>query len=574
MLFKQKVSEDKYFMRDGLSHNSISSVPSAIKIAAAIPDMVVNAMSNSALHLSYFDSMAMLLAPYPSTQARKSLPPSQAVSLYETISKALQLTLGLPPAKLEVAASSTFVSSYARDAAQQVLDSLIWGTETKLSATDKSIRKLSLQLAENLASSARLAAEGHGIDLHILLSLSVAFAKTHTKRIRSIVWTAIQTNTKIIQDVENDLVPSFTTLLSADQTSPSYGLYAIRKTAHTLLSFVRVSPPDAIRHFAYNKEFMLALATMYDDGLAAIATGYGGISVLRTAIPTDADATVREPDDWERIWVSTKVAIIDAFHTILSCILDDLASSTSGQLGITSERAFDVVFTLLEIRPSSSSQQIPQIQFLNQPLITDYQRTYSLSNTLAASLRHATEKDPRLDLLESTLQALDAPSRSPGALKLLLRSSGLAQNVRYSSRDRNEKGPSNRVAGKAKAVVPENELDPDLDIKATQVLDIFPSHSLSYIRLLLAYPPYAGSPEKVIEALLEGTAPEESELVPISEYGAKASGSAPQDASPEDDIARMVRERRNVFDDEILDLSKLRIGKKTYALQFILGILI
>lgn len=518
--------------------------------------------------------MALPLAPYPSTQARKSLPPSQAASLYETISKALQLTLGLPSAKLEIAASSTFVASYARDAAQQALDSLIWETETKLSATDKSIRKLSLQLAENLASSARLAADGHGIDLHVLLSLSVAFAKTHTKKIRSIVRAAIQANTKIIRDVENDLVPSFTTLLSADQTSPTYGLYAIRKTAHTLLSFVRVSTPDAIRPFAYNKEFMLALATMYDYGLAAIATGYGGMSVLRTAIPTDSDATVREPDDWERIWVSTKVAFIDGFHTILSCIMDDLASSTRSQLGITSERAFDVVFALLEIRPSSSSQQIPPTQFLNQPLITDYQRTYSLSNTLAASLRHAAEKDPRLDLLESTLQALDGPSRSPGALKLLLRSSGLAQNVRYSSQknsDRNDKVPSNRVAGKAKAVVPENEPDPDLDIKATQVLDIFPSHSLSYIRLLLAYSPYAGSAEKVIEALLEGTAPEESELVPTSDYGAKAGGSAPPDASAEDDIARMVRERRNIFDDEILDLSGLRIGKKTYALQVILG---
>ena len=505
-----------------------------------------------------------LLAPYPSTQARKFLPPSQAASLNETISKALQLTLGLPPPKLEVAASSTFVASYARDAAHQALDSLIWDTETKYSTAEKSIRKLTLQLAESLASSARLAAEGHGIDLHILLSLSVAFARTHARKICSIVQAAIRTNSKIIQDVENDLVPSFTTLLSADQSSPSHGLYAIRKTAHTLLSFVRVSPPEAIRSFAYNKDFILALATMYDYGLAAIATSYGGISVLRTAIPTDGNAPVREPDDWERIWVSTKVAFIDAFHTILSCILDDLTSSTGDQLGITSERAFDIVFALVEIRPSSSSQQMPPTQFLNQSLLTDYQRTYRLSNTLAASLRHAAEKDPRLDLLESTLQALDGPSGSPGALKMLLRSSGLAENVRYSS-PKNSDRSSNRAAGKAKAV-PENELDPDLDIKVTQVLEIFPSHTPAYVRVLLAYPPYGGSAEKVIEGLLEGTAPEESGLVPAGNYELNARDSAPSDASLEDDITRMVRERKNVFDDEIMDLSKLRIGKKTYAL--------
>ncbi|KAF8346702.1 hypothetical protein F5887DRAFT_1281805 [Amanita rubescens] len=106
------------------------------------------------------------------------------------------------------------------------------------------------------------------------------------------------TSVSPIQDVENDLVPSFTTLLSADPSSLSYGLYAIRKTAHTLLAFVRVSTPEAIRPFAYNKEFMLALATMYGDGLAAIATGYGGISVLRTTIVAEEGSTAREPDDW------------------------------------------------------------------------------------------------------------------------------------------------------------------------------------------------------------------------------------------------------------------------------------
>ena len=502
-----------------------------------------------------------LLAPYPSTQTRKSLPPSQATSLCQTISKALQQTLGLPPAKLQVAASSTFVASYARDAAQQILDSLIWETETKFSATERDICKLTLQLAENLASSASLVAAGHGIGLHILLSLSVAFAKTHTKRLRSIVKAAVQTDPKIVQDVENNLVPSFTTLLSADSSSSSYGLYAIRKTAHTLLAFVRVSTPEVIRPFAYNKEFMLALATMYDDGLAAIATGYGGITVLRTTLSTEEGSTAREPDDWERIWVSTKVAFIDAFHTMLSCILDDLTSSTGSQLGITTERAFDVVFALLELRSSSSSQQIPPTRFLNQPLLTDYQRTYRPSNTLAASLRHASEKDARLDLLELTLQALDEPDqrplRNPGALKILLRSSGLAQNVGHAST-----GPSSRAAGKAKAAVPENRPDPDLDIKVTQVIDILPSHSPSYIRLLLVYPPYGGSAEKVIEALLEGTVPEEIELVAAGEHEIKVGNRAPPDASTKDDIVKMVKERRNIFDNETLDVSRLRIGKK------------
>ncbi|KAF8635677.1 hypothetical protein AX15_000303 [Amanita polypyramis BW_CC] len=521
-----------------------------------------------------------LLAPFPSAHTRKSLSPFQAASLYETVAKALQVTLSSPPKKLDVLASSAFLASYAQDAAQQVLDALIWETEIRLSSNERQIRKLTLQLAQSLASSTSLTAKGQGVDLQILLGLSVAFAQTHMQRLRSIAQSVARTNPKIIQDVESDLVPSFTMLLSADQSSPSYGLYSVRKTAHSLLSFVRVSPPEIIRPFAYSKEFILTLADMYDSGLTTIATSYGGLTVLRTAIPTEADATPREPDDWERIWVSTKVALIDAFHTIIVCILDDLASSTGHQLGVLCERAFGVIFALLELRPTSSLQQIPSTPFLNHSLLADYQRTYNLSHTLATSLRHAAEKDARMDILESTLQALDTPSegggrtRSPGALKLLLRSSGLPQNDRYVAtnsggsmgRDRSDEG---RAAGKGKATASgaiHDQYDPDLDIKVTQVLDVFPTHSPSYIRLLLEWPSYAGSTERVIEALLEGTAPEESELVlPEANVGKSVH------ASEEDDISRMVKERRNVFDDEVIDVSRLRIGKKTDAAQQLLG---
>ena len=137
-------------------------------------------------------------------------------------------------------------------------------------------------------------------------------------------------------------------------------------------------------------------------------------------------------------------------------------------------------------------------------------------------------------------------------------------NVRYSESsqkngDPNEKGLSNRrVVGKGKAVVPENELGPDLDIKATQVLDIFPSHSLSYIHLLLVYPPYAGSAEKVIEALLELL--KRASWFQLVNMGPNRG--APPDASPEDEGTPLTM---------ILDLSGLRTGMKTYALQFILS---
>ncbi|KAM6501204.1 hypothetical protein JOM56_004218 [Amanita muscaria] len=527
------------------------------------------------------------LAPYPSTQERKSLSPYQAALLYEIVVKALQVTLSLPTTKLEDPVAITFVASYARDAARQVLDSLIWETELEFSANERHIRNLTFQLAECVASSTSLTAHGHGIDLQTLVSLSVAFARTHTEKIRSIMREAAQTNPQLERDVVGKLIPSFTTILSTDQISASSGLYAIRKAAHSLLSFVRVSPQDFVRPFSYNKEFMIALANTYDEGLTNIATSYGGVSALQGAIATDANPTPRDSDDWERIWVSTKVALVDAFHTILTCMLDDLASSSGRRLSLALEKALDVVFALLEIRPSSSSQRVPLTPFLNMSLVADYQRAFNLSHTLATALRHAEERDSRLDLLESTLQALDdqpigrqTRSKDPGALKLLLRSSGLPQNVRYKhvtnrTEDRNVQASSSSAASHAKTTTTSISTanntvsDPDNDIKVTQVLDIFPTHSPSYIRQLLEWPAYSGNAEKVIEALLENTAPQETELLAASRNEADASRGA--STATEDDIARMVRERRNVFDDEIIDLSKLRIGKKTDDSQAVQG---
>ncbi|PFH50856.1 hypothetical protein AMATHDRAFT_75327 [Amanita thiersii Skay4041] len=527
-----------------------------------------------------------LLATYPSTQTRKSLSPSQAASLYQTILLSLQNTLSLPPKNREVPASTKFIASYARDAAQQALNSLIWDTEVTLSSNERLIQQRTIQLAESIAGSTSLVKEGWGIDVQILLSLAVAFARSHTKRLRSIAQEAVKCNPQLIQAVRDELVSSFTLLLSPNPSSSSGGLYAVRKTAHSLLCFLRISPPEVVKLFAYNKPFVLALAKMYDTGLAAIASVYGGLNVLRSAIP-ESPATTREPDDWERIWVSTKVALVDAFHTILRCIFDDLAASSGNQLGVASEQAFGIMFSLLELQSSSTSQQnVPRTPFLNLSLLGDYQRTYDLCHTLSTSLRHAAEKDPRLDLLESSLRSLEAQEldddsgatshsgrpKSAGALKLLLRSSGPVlwrtdHRVTTQTASNSDGLPSsNRVIDKGKGKAPPVEdvadnMVPDVDLKISQVLDIFPTHSPLYIGQLLALPAYTGSAEKVIEALLECTAPGEDELAPINP---SSEASRMPTVTPEDDeITKIVRERRNIFDDEALDISRIQIGKKS-----------
>lgn len=468
------------------------------------------------------------LPAYPSAHARKSLSPSQLATMNQAIASALQQAIALPPKRFDTSAAQSFISSYAQDTARQVLDSLIWESQPY----EKLIHKRALHLAEKLAST---------LDVQTLLDLAVIYASTNRTKLRLIFAAALQTTPSAI---ETELIPAFTALLSS-----SHGLYALRKTSYCITSFLRVSPTDTIRKFCHAKDFVLALGRSYDGGLASIAQSYGGLVVSND----------RDPDEWERLLVETKVSLMDTFHIIITGLLDDLCSAQGVYLAAESERTFDLIFALLEL-PSSSSSSSSATPFLNRSLLADYQQSYDLSRTLASSLKHAAEKDARLDLLESTLISLDIPQgsapdqktkhKNPGALKILLRSSGIAPGI-----DNLGKGRAQHtdVKGKGKASPIVAEDDPELDIKTTQVLDIFPDHSPAYIRALLYHPAYPTA-ETVIEALLEGTAPTPEEL---------------DSQRPSDDLETYVlEERRNVFDDEAMDLTRMRMGKKDECAPF------
>ncbi|KAF8068903.1 hypothetical protein FPV67DRAFT_1414720 [Lyophyllum atratum] len=485
------------------------------------------------------------LPPYPSTQARKSLSPTQLATINQTISSSLLKTIALPPSKRDSPAARTFIASYAKDTALQVLKGLIW-EPTTLSKDDKLIRKRALLLAEKIANTS-------GLDIQTLLDLSVVYAPTNISQIKSVFQTAVTSDPALVPAVETNLVPAFTQLFH-----PAQGLYAIRKASHCIASFLYASPPEIVRSFSHSKTFILALATLYDQGLATIAHSYGGLSVLRN----QNSSTV---DEWEPIWVQTKVDLIDAFHAIITTLLTDISSASGRSLAIESERTFDIIFALLEI--PSSSPNTPSIPYLDRSLLTDYQQSYSLSQTLASALKNAAEKDARLDLLESALQSLEsapAPgsssrSKDAGILKILIRSSGIAPGI-----DNRGNGGTVRSTGsggvgvggskgKERAPAPAPSQVPDIDLKVTQVLDILPEHPSEYIRVLLEYPSYDGNPEKVIEALLEGTAPTLESVA--AGHGIDSLSSRP------DDVMNFVQERRNAFDDEVMDVTQLRMGK-------------
>lgn len=519
---------------------------------------------------------------YPSAQSRKGLSPSQLAILHQNVATTLGSVLALPPEKRDIPSTRQFLSSFSRDAAYQSLQSLIWDDSESMDKIpgpeENLILKRCLILAEKLALSPP------GLDLQTLLDLSIIYGRTHSSRLHSVFKAAHQTDSSLSETISNDLVPGFTALLS-QQTSSSHGLYAQRKVAECIFTFLRGAKgiPELIRPFARNKPFLVALASTYDVGMTTTAASYGGIPALTAGMA----AQDREPDEWEKLWVETKVAFLDSFHIVLTTLLNDLALRPAGpRLAVESERTFVIIFAILEAPSSSSSNIAPATPFLNQSLLADYQHSYSLSKTLSTALKHAQEKDARLDLLESTLQSFegqvqeDKTPKNAGALKIILRSSGIQLGIdNLGNRNQKKYQPSSSSQqphpitevhlpeGKGKARAPPPS-DPDLDIKATQVLDILPDTPVDYVKQLLEHDRYGRNPEKVIEALLDGAALSQQELerdlaaaMDHDYSGGEGNGGVAEATVANKDVYD-VDQRRNAFDDEVIDISQLRFGKK------------
>lgn len=509
--------------------------------------------------------MAIISLPlYPSTSARKSLLPSQLASLNSTIAGALHQVLELPPTKRDIPSTKDFIASYAKDAAQQALQALIWPTTEGRPRSEQLIRSRVLQLAEKLAASSSV-----GFSLEALVDLSVAYSPTNLSRVRAIWTSVLSSSPALLSSIASDAVPFLTTILSPARRQTT-GLYGVRKAAHIVACLLHSLPPPALRLFAQAKQFVLTLAQAYGAGLGALANSYGGLQ--HHAAPTSSAAGA-EPDEWERTWVECKVALLDSFHVLLGALLDDVAQASPGTaLAAACDRAFDVVFELLEIE-SASQQPGATTPFHDRPLLVDYQQAYDLAKTLKAALRKA--DDARMDVLEATLQSFSLggeqggdPKANPGALRILLRSSGIAPGV-----DRKGKG---RAVQPAPQTAPESAItssgvtpaDPDIDLKVAEVLSILPDHSTTYVRALLLHPdyPFRGDPHKVIDALLEGRAPSPEEM---ERSGAALPRISPlPTVAPQSDAWEYTRERRNVFDDEALDVANVRFGKKTYVFSF------
>ncbi|KAI6124404.1 hypothetical protein EDD16DRAFT_1561589 [Pisolithus croceorrhizus] len=484
------------------------------------------------------------LPPYPSTQARKSFSASQLAHFHLNVARALEDIISSPAAKCNTPTTRAFVSTYASDAAHQVLQGLIWGSPESL-RFDENVYPRVLILAEKLASSPP------GLDLGTVLDLCVAFTE-RSARLKDILSAALTGTPSLPSTFMNEVVPAFTVHLSPARSS---GLYALRKTAHCLLNLLRPCPSELVRPFMHSRDFVVALGRAYDEGLSSMAHSYGGIRNI--------DDGSRTLDDWERVWIETKVALVDTLHVIMKCLVKDISVASGPQLSVEMDCAFGIVNALMEIRSGTqhSAAGDGELPFLDRSLISDYQYAYGLNRMLFSALRGASQEDATALSLDAALRALrvdtsrPSDTHDPGALKLILRSWGTPPLSQKELKTSSSKGKQKaRERSPSLPVIPGTAQNPDIDIKVVQVLDIFPDASSSYIRRLLEHPsyPFRGSAERVIEALLDGTAPNEAETDTIE--GLTESTRVASDAE------RI--ERRNVFDDEVMDISRLHRGKK------------
>ena len=516
--------------------------------------------------------MAITLAPlpaYPSTKTRESLTPSQSATLLQTISNALVQALSLSDSQLSNISPGTFIASYVKDVAQQSLHALVWSTANpSMSPTEREIRHSVFLLSERLASLGKF-------DVQTLVDFSVAYSQVSPGRLRALFLAAFvqaPASSALVENVEKSAVPAFTALLSSQEQ----GLYGLRKTAHILLSLLRPAPPPVTRAFARNEAFVRALATAYHAGLAALAESYGGLRALAAPGSSTGTGAPREPDEWERLFLDTKVALLDAFQVLMRTLLDDVASvpAAGPALAANAEPAFAVVFALIELQTPALPDTLAPTPFLNRSLLADYQHAYDLSRTLKDTLRRT--EDARADVLEAALRAMtDGAQSGPGALRLVLRSSGVPPGIDGRGRgsagkgDVKGKGRAKDVGQRVDRSSPSGRAVPDeqLDVAVAQVLDLFPDQDPGYLRYVLGHGdyPYKGDAEKMIAALLDGTAPSPEDV----QAAVEGDDVAVRDTNAHEEAEfTFTRERRNVFDDDVMDLSRIRFGKGRCAWAF------
>jgi activating signal cointegrator complex subunit 2 len=326
---------------------------------------------------------------------RSHLSQSQYGPLTVAVSKVLQHALSTPDSRLDVAWARAFVRTYVQDDAKHTLQVLDTGAkESKLTAHEILVRKSTLQLAQ------RLAKIRDGLDASVLVDLAVSYGAGNASSLRTIFQEACKATPSLRESLKTDVVPAFGASLQEVQNRSAA---STRKVAYVLSQLLSCGSV-IVTSFVQDKDFVLTLARCYHAGLDNFANYHGGF-------------TLQNPEavaGWQRDWLYTKTSLVDSFHAIVLTLLQ-------GDQPDDKDRLFDLLFSILELPSSSSSEHSTPIPFISQSLLADYNYAFDLFSALSDKFQGV--DDARVDLLTSALAELSPSPRGAkpaGGLSFLI----------------------------------------------------------------------------------------------------------------------------------------------------------
>ncbi|CCO27827.1 hypothetical protein BN14_01815 [Rhizoctonia solani AG-1 IB] len=404
---------------------------------------------------------------------------------------------------------ASFLSSYLGDVARQVL--------TQTSTRPGSIYTELLSDPERVIRRCALrlvdlmASQQADLPVALLIDLAVAYCPLNNRSLCGIFDQLLSIAPRA-SEFESTVIPAFTSALAPKHPD----VIELREVAYTLKCLTSCGSRVASL-FAQQQSFVRSLAECYQIVLPKLVESLGGIHLQSN----------REP--YELTCVEAKVDLLESYHNIICTLVT----------AQTLELALQVVFQVFEVSVPSVSNPVP---FLNTGLNDDLNRVVGVINLFGDAL---SADDMRLEVM--TAQLAPISSRADlgahlGALSIL--PTPVSDTPPPPTCARIDKG-------KGKSTTSDEALDPELDSLVTQVQEIFPEQDANVVRAALQLPKFNRSAEAIINELAEGN-------------------QLPAYIPPEKTAKSVLAERRNVFDEEEMDYSRLRIGKKRFVVEFIL----
>ncbi|ORY92884.1 hypothetical protein BCR35DRAFT_349195 [Leucosporidium creatinivorum] len=255
-------------------------------------------------------------------------------------------------------------------------------------------------------------------------------------------------------------------------------------------------------------------------------------------------------------YLSLKLSLLESIHHLLlhSFLLPlQQQSLTPQQRATTFSSLHSALQPLLASSPAfpSSSAGVGAKALISAPLIADLQHFYRLSTPIEDAARGLEAEKGGVEAKELSQRVIGAGERIAGgeqgleALRRMRDVDGATAGGRSVGGDK----------GKQKVVISEQ---PDLTLPLSQIHELFPSLSPTFLRSCLLHPLYSSSgAEGVIAALLEGTLPAELERA--------RDGVDPvvvmEEPKREEKPTEAASTRNNVFAAP-LDAGKIRRGKE------------